>query len=788
MKKIISTINKAKKFKAVSSTFLHNVAMEKRRFAREAPINISDYVRFARSDQDNKKAIQLRVCLITEELAGISPSGGIGAAFLELARTLKSNGIAVDILYCSPAHFGKSGFEDLLRTAVVDICDDIHLLDPGRYTTPDFTPNKISYAIYKWLEERDGIYSFLHFHDYKGLAYYSVLARDQLLGLLFTKILIQVHGPTRWALQANARFFSHAEQIRFDFMEKRASELCDQIVAPSQYILDWINQNEFAELDHSKCRVIKNCLPTISNVETPSLIGGSIKNIVFFGRHEQRKGLRIFCQALKIVEEQIASNEINVVFLGGLGNVNDMPSLIYLDEQSRSWGFDFELKTNLLRDDALAYMKNLASPLVCICSPFENSPYAVAEVMHLGIPLISSNEGGGAELFDDPLYPGLIDMNPKVLAATIAHFIKFGPPPNPKSHETAEEIAEQWVKYHRLVWQEDSGSKYSGFIRDSNRELPLVTVVITHYQRAEKLIDAINSIVLQTYPNIELIIVDDGSTDSETKRLLVEKVEPLVSIIGGVILYQQNAYLGAARNCGLRRAKGQYICFLDDDDIALPNLVEDLFISSKATESDVVIALNTFMPLAERAALKDSFDMSHLASYLPTGGPYALAAIENCIGAATSLYKTESLREIGGYTEVYGVGHEDYELYTKFLARGSSVTICPRILYLYEVGRPSMMSSTSISENFMRNFESYICDTRVKDLVNLVIGQKLEAGARSRIAWTMNSRNAEGLSKVLQSWPDRKASLDSYIELLIAEGREDSPFCTALKKDLSEVS
>lgn len=89
---------------------------------------------------------------------------------------------------------------------------------------------------------------------------------------------------------------------------------------------------------------------------------------------------------------------------------------------------------------------------------------------------------------------------------------------------------------------------------------PLVSVVLPTYNRAGMVTRAVESVLAQTYPNLELIIIVDGSTDDTLQRL-----EPYRG--RARVVYQANAGLGAARNAGISLARGRYIAFLDDDDI-----------------------------------------------------------------------------------------------------------------------------------------------------------------------------------------------------------------------------
>lgn len=92
---------------------------------------------------------------------------------------------------------------------------------------------------------------------------------------------------------------------------------------------------------------------------------------------------------------------------------------------------------------------------------------------------------------------------------------------------------------------------------------PLISVIIATYNRASFLREAVDSVLCQTFPDFELIVVDDGSQDN-TREVLVS--------YGSLIrtLFQANAGLSAARNRGINAARGEWIAFLDSDDVWLP--------------------------------------------------------------------------------------------------------------------------------------------------------------------------------------------------------------------------
>ena len=98
-------------------------------------------------------------------------------------------------------------------------------------------------------------------------------------------------------------------------------------------------------------------------------------------------------------------------------------------------------------------------------------------------------------------------------------------------------------------------------------DLPLVSVVIPAYNCERYLGRAIRSVLAQTYPRIECIVVDDGSTDGTAE--VIDRFGSAVRAIR-----QENGGAAAARNAGIRTATGRYIAFLDADDYWLRNKLE----------------------------------------------------------------------------------------------------------------------------------------------------------------------------------------------------------------------
>ena len=112
----------------------------------------------------------------------------------------------------------------------------------------------------------------------------------------------------------------------------------------------------------------------------------------------------------------------------------------------------------------------------------------------------------------------------------------------------------------------------------------MVSVIIPVYNVLPFLKEALDSVVNQTYKDIEIIIVDDGSTDGSAAVCDEYKKDPRI-----IVIHQKNQGLSIARNTGLDIAKGDYIAFLDSDDVLLPDMIQTMVEGIIKSNADIAV-------------------------------------------------------------------------------------------------------------------------------------------------------------------------------------------------------
>ena len=238
-------------------------------------------------------------------------------------------------------------------------------------------------------------------------------------------------------------------------------------------------------------------------------------------------------------------------------------------------------------------------------------------------------------------------------------------------------------------------------VPDETGGLPLVSVCLTHFNRPHLLHQALASLAAQDYPAFEVILVDDGSDAPEALRTL-DALEAAPPVHQFRLIRQANRYLGAARNAAVAAAAGTYILFMDDDNLARPEEIATLIRAAQVSGADIVTCFNdTF---SEQRGGQPVVETRRLFF----GAAAEVGILVNGFGDANALIRTEVFRRLGGFTEDYGVGHEDYEFFARAVLSGATLLTVPRALFWYRVDPGSMIKTTTLALNHTRALRPYL--------------------------------------------------------------------------------
>ena len=193
----------------------------------------------------------------------------------------------------------------------------------------------------------------------------------------------------------------------------------------------------------------------------------------------------------------------------------------------------------------------------------------------------------------------------------------------------------------RSGWPVLFAKEFKQTMSSINIPTPLVSVVMAAYNAERYITESVNTVLAQTYPHWELIIVNDGSTDS-TPAIAQEYSESDSRIM---VLTQPNQGLGPARNAGIRQAKGDWLVFLDADDLWDPKILEkQISVSERYPDVDVIF---TDGWIFNNDDLNETRPYPTISGYFSAEEMYRLEYETNYIPVQTAMVSRKMVRKIG---------------------------------------------------------------------------------------------------------------------------------------------
>ncbi|MDO4838187.1 MAG: glycosyltransferase [Clostridia bacterium] len=224
---------------------------------------------------------------------------------------------------------------------------------------------------------------------------------------------------------------------------------------------------------------------------------------------------------------------------------------------------------------------------------------------------------------------------------------------------------------------------------------PMVSVVMPCYNDGRYIQESVASVKAQTYPEIELIIIDDGSDDSHT----IATLDALAKEDGIRVLHASHVGPSAARNAAIQEARGKYILPLDADDTINTTYIEKAVKILEGHRDTGVVYCEA-----------DLFGAQSGKWDLPAYS-FESMLFDNIV-FVTALFSKADWEKVGGFNENMKAGMEDYDFWLSILGEGKKIEQIPEVLFHYRIKDSSRTSQfqqdpSRIKETYRQLFDNH---------------------------------------------------------------------------------
>jgi O-antigen biosynthesis protein len=617
------------------------------------------------------------ICLVTAELAYLHKNGGIGTSTWLLAHALAGAGFRVHRLYTGQVPNGDTSRHTRQRLHAAGI--GLTVLD--EVPVPPCLARYPHASSHVWRSEQiDFALSRLHaahrfdlveFPELAGLGFRAVQAKRAGLAYQDVGLVVKLHGSNQWCRDASRRWLHNTTELLLDHVERYSFDHADIQLSPCRYMLDYATGIDWRV--RCDARVVPYVYPQTLGLP-PASGNQQAPRVVFFGRLETRKGLEIFIAAAQRLDPAI-----EVVFLGrGLELTGGGDALAYLRAQMK--GRTYRLLTDLDQEQAVRYL--LDRPCLAVMpSLVDNSPNTVIECVVNCIPFLAANTGGIPEIVSDPGLRQRILFEPTAedLHRCLTDYLSL---PATERQEIQDQVGrlvdvaahnrQVVAEYRELVerwrWQHPRTDD----VPPARKTPPLVTVAVTCTVPDHTLADTLQSLDEQTHGQLEVLVIDRAA--------------------GAKPLHQ-----------ALQQARGEFFLPLAGGDLARPRMIE-LLVRVLQDREDLAAVSCYYHVFAEPTDIAaDRFQVARR----PTGGSRLLGCLENVFGEACVLYRTGSLRAVGGYGDDSEGDYPEWELFIKLLHHGHGSDVVPDFLCYCRV-RPETAQLTDVCRQHARMVARYV--------------------------------------------------------------------------------
>jgi glycosyltransferase involved in cell wall biosynthesis len=619
---------------------------------------------------------------VTAELSPFT-LGGIGRVIHNMLHVMSPSDRARAVALVLDADVPEASFEAMFPGARLIVLDSAQ--DHGRYRCGRRHPPQRAFAdIFQWKSSvilralyclsKEVEIDYVEFPDWAGLGF-ATIQEKRLRGFLQDATLaVRLHSSESVLMQAEARVVSEQSLIISD-LERKCLRDCDVIVAQLAPVAkETMTAFGLAPKDW-EFRLHVHAPPIVLDTRAAAQASIAARDdmpILFTSKLQRFKRPDLFvrgmCGFLYASPDYrgdaiVCAHELD-------SECGDRTRALVPDALGRR--FRFLPKQSVAEREAL-----IATGIVVVPSSFESYCLAAYEASRLGARVILNGANpafGEGTPWKDGVNCFKFDGTSLGLAQAIERCIAAAEPlavvDPPLDLWPWTRSAEPLPKWRPL---EDE---------------PLVSIVITHFNLGAYLPETLNSVLEQSYANLEIVLVDDASTEGYSE-LLVRQLECHPAPRLRVLPLRGNVGLAAARNAGIDQAQGDYVLILDADDLIHPDFVR---VAVEALQNnpafDVVVTPAACFDDSNSGPF--SGELTDFAGYITFVGEAIVSGLrENTFSTATAIFR-KSLFDRFRYDESLGL-LEDWNLYMRICDAAVRIIVSSDIFFYYRQRHDSML-------------------------------------------------------------------------------------------------
>ena len=411
---------------------------------------------------------------------------------------------------------------------------------------------------------------------------------------------------------------------------------------------------------------------------------GAPLRVLFLGRLERRKGVQKLVRAMR----SLATPDWELSLLGGDTDSAPMRTSVRAQIELMAAGDPrIALLERVPRDHVPGVVAE--HDLVAIPSLWENWPNVALEAFAQNRPVLATPVGGLTEMVEEGVNGWLVEDETEEALARLLERLVAAP-------EEVDRVIASRAPLLSLERLGDADAYRAAYLELAARRRqrpvaarrpPLVSVVVPYFRLDAYVEETVASVAAQTHPELEVVVVNDGSMREEDRVLWRLQERFRVRVVT-----QPNRGLGAARNLGWSVSRGRYVLPLDADDVIEPEFVERCLAALEPEPRwGYVTTWTAYMDARGREL--PGFG----AGYLPLGNWTPLVRRNNVAGTCTSLMR-RVLFDHGFRYSLDLASYEDWMLFRRLHDAGWHGHVIPQRLFRYRVRETSMMREYGVHD------------------------------------------------------------------------------------------